>query len=150
MNHIRDISKAFKKYGLHETTDITGGLHGTADIIRGFHETEDIRVLHEIGDIIRSFPVTADIIKRTLHVGPADDIAQLRRVMLDAGAGVSKHELWLSARAAGRVGDVTRVYAGMSPAAASMIDPPTTGSENDAPRVVEAGDFTDATSFRVA
>lgn len=141
VNHIRDISKAFKKYSLREATDIIGGSRETADIIRGLHETEDV---------IRSLPVTADIIKRTLHVGPADDIAQLRRIMFDAGAGVSRHKLWLAARAAGRVGDVTRVYAGVSPAAGSTIGPPTTGSGDDATGVVEAGDFTDTTSFQVA
>ncbi|KIK15009.1 hypothetical protein PISMIDRAFT_337174 [Pisolithus microcarpus 441] len=49
---------------------------------------------------------TAEIIKRTFHIGPADDIAHLRRIMFDAGAGVSKHKLWLAARAARQTGDV--------------------------------------------
>ncbi|KAI6134421.1 hypothetical protein EV401DRAFT_1908716 [Pisolithus croceorrhizus] len=41
--------------------------------------------------------------KRTLHVGPANNVADLQRIMFDAGAGVSKHKLWLAARASGEV-----------------------------------------------
>ncbi|KAI6003165.1 hypothetical protein F5J12DRAFT_162893 [Pisolithus orientalis] len=41
-----------------------------------------------------------DIIKKTPHVHLDDDLAHLRRIMLDAGAGVSKHALWLVAQAA--------------------------------------------------
>ncbi|KAI5984906.1 hypothetical protein F5J12DRAFT_62511 [Pisolithus orientalis] len=33
-------------------------------------------------------------------INPGDDEAHLRRIMLDAGAGTSKHKLWLAARAA--------------------------------------------------
>ncbi|KAI6030067.1 hypothetical protein EDC04DRAFT_118650 [Pisolithus marmoratus] len=41
----------------------------------------------------------AEIIKRALHEIPDDDIVHLRRVMYDAGTGVSKHRLWLDAQA---------------------------------------------------
>ncbi|KIN93734.1 hypothetical protein M404DRAFT_35793 [Pisolithus tinctorius Marx 270] len=44
-----------------------------------------------------------DLIKITLAMGltnPGDDQAHLRRIMLDARAGTSKHQLWLAARAA--------------------------------------------------
>ncbi|KAI6022800.1 hypothetical protein PISMIDRAFT_687264 [Pisolithus microcarpus 441] len=46
--------------------------------------------LREIGEIIR----------KALHAPMDDDVAHLRRIMLDAGAGLSKHHLWLAARAA--------------------------------------------------
>lgn len=54
--------------------------------------------------------------------------------MFDAGAGVSKHKLWLAART---------VYG-------SMIGPPGTGSENDATEISEAGSHTDITSLPMA
>ncbi|KAI6022053.1 glycosyltransferase family 20-domain-containing protein [Pisolithus marmoratus] len=41
----------------------------------------------------------AEIIKRAPHEIPDDDIVHLRRVMYDAGTGVSKHRLWLDAQA---------------------------------------------------
>lgn len=79
----------------------------------------DSRVLHN----------TAEIVKGTLQVGQADDIAHLRRIMFDAGTGVSRHKLWLAARAAGRNGDVR------------------TGSGNDATGIPGAGNNTDIISF---
>ncbi|KAI6002307.1 hypothetical protein F5J12DRAFT_228615 [Pisolithus orientalis] len=44
----------------------------------------------------------AEIIKGTPYISPDDDIAHLRRVMLDAGADISKYKLWLAAQAAER------------------------------------------------
>ncbi|KAI6147945.1 hypothetical protein BKA82DRAFT_239052 [Pisolithus tinctorius] len=41
-----------------------------------------------------------NIIKKTSPVYLDDDLAHLRRIMLDAGAGISKHRSWLDARAA--------------------------------------------------
>ncbi|KIO10783.1 hypothetical protein M404DRAFT_875267 [Pisolithus tinctorius Marx 270] len=46
--------------------------------------------LWEIGEIIRG----------TFRTDPDDDQVHLRRIMADAGAGTSKHQLWLAARAA--------------------------------------------------
>ncbi|KAI6134408.1 hypothetical protein EDD17DRAFT_1751227 [Pisolithus thermaeus] len=57
-------------------------------------------------DELRSLQKIAEIIKKRPHVGPADDITDLRRIMFDAGAGVSKHKLWVAARTAGRNGDM--------------------------------------------
>ncbi|KAI5992791.1 hypothetical protein EDD15DRAFT_976979 [Pisolithus albus] len=71
---------------------------------------------------------TAEIIKKTSHVGPADDIAHLRRIMFDAGAGISKHKLWLAVWPAGQNGDVMEP---VSQAPIPMISLPTTSSEND-------------------
>ncbi|KAI6022072.1 hypothetical protein EDC04DRAFT_2900970 [Pisolithus marmoratus] len=41
----------------------------------------------------------AEIIKRTPREIPDNDIVDLRRVMYDAGTGVSRHSLWLDAQA---------------------------------------------------
>lgn len=41
-----------------------------------------------------------NIIKKTSPVYLDDDLAHIRRIMLDAGAGISKHRSWLDARAA--------------------------------------------------
>ncbi|KAI6023005.1 hypothetical protein PISMIDRAFT_404570 [Pisolithus microcarpus 441] len=90
---------------------------------------------------------TTEIIKRTSHVGTDDDIAHLRRIMFDAGAGVSRHKLWLAARAAGRTGDVMEVYTEMSPAGSSTTDSPSAGLENDTTGIAEAGNYTDTPSF---
>ncbi|KAI5985152.1 hypothetical protein EDD15DRAFT_1642599 [Pisolithus albus] len=46
--------------------------------------------LDEIGEIVKK--------KRHAHVD--DDLAHLRRIMLDARGGVSKHQLWVAARSA--------------------------------------------------
>ncbi|KAI6022047.1 hypothetical protein EDC04DRAFT_2900944 [Pisolithus marmoratus] len=46
-----------------------------------------------------SLRMIAEIIKRTPHEMPDDDIVHLRRVMYDAGTGVSRHRLWLDAQA---------------------------------------------------
>ncbi|KAI6161621.1 hypothetical protein EDD17DRAFT_682996 [Pisolithus thermaeus] len=43
-----------------------------------------------------------EIIKKTPHVHVDDDLAHLQRTMLDARAGISKHQLWLAARDAER------------------------------------------------
>ncbi|KAI6021290.1 hypothetical protein EDC04DRAFT_2732711 [Pisolithus marmoratus] len=40
-----------------------------------------------------------EVIKETPHAYVDDDLAHLRRILLDAGAGISKHQLWLSAQA---------------------------------------------------
>ncbi|KAI5983011.1 hypothetical protein EDC04DRAFT_2915142 [Pisolithus marmoratus] len=40
------------------------------------------------------------VMKSTTYTDPGDDQAHLRRIMFDAGAGTSKHDLWLAARAA--------------------------------------------------
>ncbi|KAI6018865.1 hypothetical protein EDC04DRAFT_440870 [Pisolithus marmoratus] len=44
--------------------------------------------------------VIGDIIKKASRVQLDDDLAHLRRIMLDAVAGVSKHRLWAAARVA--------------------------------------------------
>ncbi|KAI6013130.1 hypothetical protein PISMIDRAFT_537002 [Pisolithus microcarpus 441] len=41
-----------------------------------------------------------EIVKKTPHAHVDDDLAHLRRIMLDARAGVSKHQFWLAARSA--------------------------------------------------
>ncbi|KAI6109313.1 hypothetical protein EDD16DRAFT_37082 [Pisolithus croceorrhizus] len=46
----------------------------------------------------------ADIIKGTRHTDMDHETAHLWRIMLDSGAGVSKHGLWLSARHAEQAG----------------------------------------------
>ncbi|KIK15635.1 hypothetical protein PISMIDRAFT_687095 [Pisolithus microcarpus 441] len=86
---------------------------------------------------------TAEIVKGALHVGPADDIAHLRRIMFDAGAGVSRHKLWLAVRTSGRNSIARGAY---TPAASSTGGSPSTGSENDTAGIVEAGNQTDTTS----
>lgn len=47
----------------------------------------------------------ARILKGTPHVDPDDDQAHLRRIMADAGAGTSKYQLLLAARAADQRGN---------------------------------------------
>lgn len=47
----------------------------------------------------RCFREIAEIIQNTPHTDRPDYIAHLQRIMNDAGAGVSRHELWLAARA---------------------------------------------------
>ncbi|KAI6011405.1 hypothetical protein PISMIDRAFT_292633 [Pisolithus microcarpus 441] len=44
----------------------------------------------------------AEIIQNTPHADRGDRMVHLQRIMRDAGAGVSRHELWLTARAAER------------------------------------------------
>ncbi|KAI6145914.1 hypothetical protein BKA82DRAFT_2284985 [Pisolithus tinctorius] len=59
--------------------------------------------LPKIVDYIRSEGNMKGLFKISLAMGltnPGDDQAHLRRIMLDAGAGTSKHQLWLAARAA--------------------------------------------------
>ncbi|KAI6016527.1 hypothetical protein EDC04DRAFT_2903108 [Pisolithus marmoratus] len=51
----------------------------------------------------------AEIIKRTPHETPDDDIVHLRRVMYDAGTGVSRHRLWLDARATEKA-ELSRIF----------------------------------------
>ncbi|KAI5995251.1 hypothetical protein EDC04DRAFT_1214029 [Pisolithus marmoratus] len=41
-----------------------------------------------------------EVMESTTYRDPGDDQAHLRRIMFDAGAGTSKHDLWLAARAA--------------------------------------------------
>ncbi|KAI6106617.1 hypothetical protein EDD16DRAFT_1899369 [Pisolithus croceorrhizus] len=48
----------------------------------------------------RGFRAIAEIIEKTPRADWGDNITHLQRIMLDAGAGVSRHELWLTARAA--------------------------------------------------
>ncbi|KAI6023035.1 hypothetical protein PISMIDRAFT_595468 [Pisolithus microcarpus 441] len=92
---------------------------------------------------IRLLRKTAEIIKKTPHVGPADDIAHLRRIMFDAGAGVSRHKLWLAVRTSGLSGIVPGAY---TSAASSTGGSRSTGSENDTAGIAEAGNQTDTTS----
>lgn len=41
----------------------------------------------------------AEIVKKTQHIiGLDDDMAHMQRIMLDARAGISRHELWLAAQ----------------------------------------------------
>ncbi|KAI6001704.1 hypothetical protein EDC04DRAFT_1055334 [Pisolithus marmoratus] len=40
------------------------------------------------------------VMNSTTYTDPGDDLAHLRRIMFDAGAGTSKHDLWLAAQAA--------------------------------------------------
>ncbi|KAI6163933.1 hypothetical protein EDD17DRAFT_405947 [Pisolithus thermaeus] len=51
-------------------------------------------------DARRGFRAIAEIMQKTPRTGQEDDMTHLQRIMLDAGAGVSKHKLWLGARAA--------------------------------------------------
>ncbi|KAI6022065.1 hypothetical protein EDC04DRAFT_343260 [Pisolithus marmoratus] len=53
----------------------------------------------------------AEIIKRAPHEIPDDDTIHLRRVMYDAGTGVSRHRLWLDARAAEQA-ELSRILSG--------------------------------------
>ncbi|KAI6106619.1 hypothetical protein EDD16DRAFT_165917 [Pisolithus croceorrhizus] len=48
----------------------------------------------------RGFRAIAEIIQKTPRADRGDDMTHLQRIILDAGADVSRHELWLSARAA--------------------------------------------------
>ncbi|KAI6098676.1 hypothetical protein EV401DRAFT_2147440 [Pisolithus croceorrhizus] len=48
----------------------------------------------------QGFRAIAEIIQKTPHADWGDNVTHLQRIMLDTGAGVSRHELWLSARAA--------------------------------------------------
>lgn len=50
----------------------------------------------------QSLHAIGEIIMRTPNARMDDDVAHLRRIMLDSGAGASKHQLWLAARAAER------------------------------------------------
>lgn len=51
-------------------------------------------------DARRSFRAIAGIIQKTPRPDQDDRMAHLQRIMRDAGAGVSKHQLWLTARTA--------------------------------------------------
>ncbi|KAI6030133.1 hypothetical protein EDC04DRAFT_112971 [Pisolithus marmoratus] len=53
----------------------------------------------------------AEIIKRAPREIPDDDIVHLRRVMYDAGTGVSRHRLWLDSRAAEQA-ELSRILSG--------------------------------------
>ncbi|KAI6147952.1 hypothetical protein BKA82DRAFT_239677 [Pisolithus tinctorius] len=53
-------------------------------------------MLEEHGHFYQCLNEIGKIIKRTPHVH--DDLAHLQRIMLDAAAGVSKHQLWLAGR----------------------------------------------------
>ncbi|KAI6013260.1 hypothetical protein EDC04DRAFT_720133 [Pisolithus marmoratus] len=53
----------------------------------------------------------AEIIKRAPREIPDGDIVHLRRVMYDAGTGVSRHRLWLDARAAEQA-ELSRILSG--------------------------------------
>ncbi|KAI6116666.1 hypothetical protein EV401DRAFT_2073110 [Pisolithus croceorrhizus] len=48
----------------------------------------------------RGLRVIAEIIQKTPRADRRDRIVHLQRIMLDAGAGVSRYKLWLTARAA--------------------------------------------------
>lgn len=117
------------------------------DILQVANETRNRYM--GVGYDYRDLNETAKIFRRTLLVGPADDIADFRRIMFDAGAGVSKHKLWLAARAAGQNGNMTGGLCRNAPATGSAIGPPTTGLDNDATGVVVPGDYTDTTCLQV-
>ncbi|KAI6149481.1 hypothetical protein BKA82DRAFT_4353563 [Pisolithus tinctorius] len=59
-------------------------------IVNYIERESNLMGLWEIGEIIRG----------TFRTDPDDDQVHLRRIMADAGAGTSKHQLWLAARAA--------------------------------------------------
>lgn len=137
--------------------DITGrilwfywcGIHSEVDHILALVANETRNRYMGVGYDYRDLNETAKIFRRTLLVGPADDIADFRRIMFDAGAGVSKHKLWLAARAAGQNGNMTGGLCRNAPATGSAIGPPTTGLDNDATGVVVPGDYTDTTCLQV-
>ncbi|KAI6147787.1 hypothetical protein BKA82DRAFT_4144198 [Pisolithus tinctorius] len=66
----------------------------------------------QYSDTLRQgFREVAEIIKGAPRIHPDDDIAHLQQIMLDAGAGISRHELWLAARA-GEKARFSRVVGG--------------------------------------
>ncbi|KAI6151183.1 hypothetical protein BKA82DRAFT_3123493 [Pisolithus tinctorius] len=52
----------------------------------------------------RDFGDIAELIKGSRRMDLDDDMAHLQRIMLDAGAGISRHQLWLASRPAGLAG----------------------------------------------
>ncbi|KAI6167803.1 hypothetical protein EDD17DRAFT_1751214 [Pisolithus thermaeus] len=55
------------------------------------------------GAAVRGFLEMAEIVKSSPRISDLDgDQAHLQRIMLDGGAGISRHELWLTAQAAER------------------------------------------------
>ncbi|KAI5988128.1 hypothetical protein EDC04DRAFT_1450296 [Pisolithus marmoratus] len=57
-------------------------------------------LLPKVVDCIGNMMELCSLMKSTPYTDPGGDQARLRQIMLDAGAGTSKHRLWLAARTA--------------------------------------------------
>lgn len=69
------------------------------EVLNYIRRKRDSMMLEEHGHFYQCLNEIGKIIKKTPHVHVDDDLAHLQRIMLDAGAGVSKHRLWLAGQA---------------------------------------------------